>query len=48
MMKVINDYCDHCNSQKEVVELDNEEAVPVFNICLGCLRYAMSLLEKIK
>jgi len=45
-MKVIDDYCDHCNSQRTVVELDNEAGEPIFNICLPCLKYAESLFVK--
>lgn len=47
-MKVINDYCNHCNSQRTVVEIDNEEAIPIFNICFVCINHASDLLKEDK
>lgn len=45
-MKMINDYCDHCNSQKTCVEVDNYDAEPVFNICFNCINYTLKLFGK--
>lgn len=45
-MKVINDYCNHCNSQRLVVEIDDEEGKPIFNMCFACLNYALTLLKR--
>ena len=44
-MKVINDYCDHCNSQRIVIEIDNYDAVKIFNICHKCIDYALKLIK---
>lgn len=44
-MKIIRDYCDYCNSERIVCELDDTEAKPVFNICKSCLWFALSLFD---
>ena len=45
-MKVINDYCNHCNTERIIIEMDDEEGKPFVNLCQNCMEYALTLICK--
>jgi hypothetical protein len=45
-MKMLNDYCNHCNSQRIVVEIDDADNFFNMKVCEDCLEHALNLLKE--